>query len=370
MGHRGRAMEAMGPLIDPAFWNGRRVLLTGHTGFVGGWTALWLEQLGAEVTGLALPPEGTPNLFDLLSPWPGLEHRVADLRDADPLGRAVAQADPQLVIHLAAQALVPRSYRRPLETLATNVMGTAHLLEALRGLNELSAVLVITSDKVYLNHERALPFGEGDPLGGHDPYSASKAAQEQVALSFGRSFLAGQGVALSTARAGNLIGGGDWGADRLIPDLWRSAQEGEAASLRIPGATRPWLHVLDAVAGYLAFAARLADARPGQLPGALNLGPRDETSLTVGELATRFLDALDAPCGWEPAAGGLPPEKRTLALDSTLARATLGWRPRLDAVAALQWTADWYRAHGAGEDMRAYSLAQIDAFLGQTPTTG
>jgi CDP-glucose 4,6-dehydratase len=356
----------MGALIDPGFWRGRRVLLTGHTGFVGGWTALWLEQMGAVVTGLALPPEGEPSLFELLSPWPELDHRIADLRDAASLARAVSEVDPQVVLHMAAQALVPHSYRHPLDTLATNVMGTAHLLDALRGLEDLAAVLVITSDKVYLNHERALPFGEGDPLGGHDPYSASKAAQEHVALSFGRSFLAGRGVALATGRAGNLIGGGDWGADRLIPDLWHAARDGRAAQLRIPGARRPWLHVLDAVTGYLAFAQRLADGTPGRLPSALNLGPREETSLTVGELATRFLGALDAPAGWEQAPGTHPPEKRTLALDSTLARATLGWRPRLDADAALDRTVAWYRAHADGEDMRAFSLDQISGFLDET----
>jgi CDP-glucose 4,6-dehydratase len=366
VGGRQRAVEVMGALIDAGFWRGTRVLLTGHTGFVGGWTALWLEQMGAQVTGLALPPEGDPNLFELLSPWPELDHRIADLRDAEALARAVSEVDPQVVIHLAAQALVPRSYRRPLETLTTNVMGTAHLLDSLRGLTELAAVLVITSDKVYLNHERAFPFGEGDPLGGHDPYSASKAAQEHVALSFGRSYLAGRGVALATARAGNLIGGGDWGVDRLIPDLWRAARDGRAAPLRNPGARRPWLHVLDAVAGYLAFARRLADAEPGRLPGTLNLGPREETSLTVGELATRFLSALEAPAGWEQAPGDHPPEKRTLALDSTLARATLGWRPQLDADAALGRTADWYRAHADGEDMRAFSLSQISTFLGDS----
>lgn len=350
----------MGTLIDREFWRDRRVLLTGHTGFVGGWTALWLERLGAQVTGLALPPDTDPCLFDALTPWETLEHRVADLRIAPALRRAVAEADPEVVFHLAALAQVPLAYRNPLDTFATNVMGTAHLLEALRPVEGLRSALVITSDKVYLNLERGLPFGEGDPLGGHDPYSASKAAQEQVASAFGRGYLAGRGVCLATARAGNLLGGGDWAPDRLVPDLWRSTGEGHPAILRHPGAKRPWLHVLDAVGGYLAFAQRLAAAAPGSLPAALNFGPRDETSLTVGELASRFLAAIGSAEGWERAPGTHPPEKKTLALDSTLARATLNWRPRLDGDEALTWTADWYGAHRRGDDMRAFSLEQIE----------
>lgn len=362
MGLGGRAMEVMGPLIDADFWRGRKVLLTGHTGFVGGWTALWLERLGADVTGLALPPDTDPNLFDALSPWPDLDHRVADLRDADAIRRAVTEVAPEVVLHLAAMAQVPRSYRHPLDTFATNVMGTAHLLNALRQVEPLRAVLVITSDKVYLNLERGLPFGEGDPLGGHDPYSASKAAQEQVASAFGRGYLAGRGVSLATARAGNLLGGGDWAPDRLVPDLWRSVGEGHPSTLRHPNATRPWLHVLDAVAGYLAFAEKLAATAPGQLPPALNLGPREENSLTVGELASRFLAAIGSGEGWERAPGTTPPEKRALALDSTLARATLRWRPRLDADEALVWTADWYGAHRRGGDMREFSMDQLTAY--------
>ena len=356
----------MGTLIDPDFWRDRRVLLTGHTGFVGGWTAHWLGRLGAQVPGLALPPDTDPNLFDALTPWETLEHRVADLRIAPAIGRAVAEASPEVVLHLAALAQVPRAYRHPLDTFATNVMGTAHLLEALRQVDDLRAVLVITSDKVYLNLEHGLPFGEGDPLGGHDPYSASKAAQEQVASAFGRGYLAGRGVCLATARAGNLLGGGDWAPDRLVPDLWRASGEGRPAVLRRPGATRPWLHVLDAVSGYLAFCQRLAASAPGTLPGALNFGPRDEESLTVGELASRFLAAVGSGEGWELAPGGQPSEKQNLALDSSLALATLQWRPRLDGDQTLDWTADWYGAFRRGEDMRAYSLAQIDRHSGDS----
>ena len=365
MGDRGRALEAMGRLIGPDFWRDRPVLLTGHTGFVGAWTALWLERLGARVLGMALPPETEPNLYRCLSPWPRLQDRVVDLRDPEAVRRTVVEARPSIVLHLAAQALVRRAYREPVETLATNVLGTAHLLDALKEVDSLRAVVVVTSDKVYLNHERGLPFGEGDPLGGHDPYSASKAAQEHVAQAFARSFLADRGVAVATARAGNLIGGGDWGSDRLVPDLWRAAQAGRAAALRHPASIRPWLHVLDAVAGYLGLAQRLADAAPGTLPPALNLGPAGDGRVAVGELSTRFLDALGASTGWTPDPGEHPPEKRTLALESHLARATLAWHPRLDSDRALQWTADWYATFDRGEDVRTLSTDQLTRYVAE-----
>lgn len=342
-----------------AFWRGRRVLLTGHTGFKGAWLSLWLEKLGAEVTGLSLAPDTEPSLFALLAPFAAQASRIGDIRDRDGVARAVRDADPQIVIHMAAQPLVRRSYAEPVETYATNVMGTVHLLDALRGTENLQAVLVVTTDKVYRNNESGQPFSEQDPLGGHDPYSASKAAAEIVTESYAASFLAAQGVRVATARAGNVIGGGDWAQDRLIPDLWRATKAGVPLELRNPQSTRPWQHVLEPLDGYLAYAERLADG--GDAPPALNFGPPPDETMTVEAVANAMIDAMQAPHAWRPAAATAPQPKeaRMLALDPALAAQTLGWRPRLDARQALQWTADWYKAFNGGAPARALCLDQI-----------
>lgn len=359
MGVRIAAVENLG-MIDRDFWRGRRVLLTGHTGFKGAWLSLWLEQLGAEVFGLALAPDTEPSLYARLSPFARQHSYVGDIRDADAVAQAVRQARPQVAIHLAAQALVRRSYREPVETYAANVMGTVHLLEALRGADELQAVLAITTDKVYRNGgggPRA--FKESDPLGGHDPYAASKVAAEAVTESFARSFLVPQGVAVATARAGNVIGGGDWAADRLIPDLWRAMRAGEPLRLRHPQATRPWQHVLEPLGGYLVYAESLARGR--EVPRALNFGPRPGDTLTVAAVAETLCRTLEFAPGWRDAQAGAPQPKEAddLALDAGLAAAALGWHPRLDAAQALQWTADWYRAFDAGADARSLCRAQL-----------
>ena len=344
--------------VDPGFWIGRRVLLTGHTGFVGAWTALWLEKLGARVTGLALAPDSDPSLFRVLAPWPRLNSVVADLRDAGAVAAVVDAAEPQVVIHLAAQALVRQAYRDPVTTWATNVMGTIHLCEALRERPEVEAVLVVTSDKSYLNVEAGRPFTESDPLGGHDPYSASKASQEMVSLAWANSFLKEQGAAVGTARAGNLIGGGDWAADRLVPDLWRSACAGEQVWLRYPYATRPWLHVLDVLAGYLKYSEYLAAG--AVVPSALNFGPAAGDSLTVADLAGRVLVGLGAPDTWRADDRPSPAEKRTLSLDAGAALQILGWQPRLGVDEAVRWTVQWYRAFDEGQDMRSFCERQIE----------
>jgi CDP-glucose 4,6-dehydratase len=295
VGLRRAALEGL-DMIERAFWRGRRVLLTGHTGFKGAWLALWLEQLGAEVVGLALPPDTEPALYSLLAPIIGLRSRVGDIRDPVMLAQAVSEARPQIVIHLAAQALVRRSYRRPVETFGINVMGTALLLDSLRAVADLQAVLVITTDKVYRNSGRGEPFGEDDPLGGGDPYSASKAAAELATASMAASFFAGRGVAVATARAGNVIGGGDWSEDRLIPDIWRAVHSGAPLRLRNPQATRPWQHVLEPLAGYLRYAERLASG--ANVPRALNFGPPLGDVATVAEVADAMLAALHAGQGW------------------------------------------------------------------------
>ncbi len=347
------------PHPDPEFWRGRRVLLTGHTGFKGAWTALWLHRMGARVTGIALPPE-QPSLFALL----GLDRLMAstfvDLRDLAALTDAIKAADPEIVLHMAAQPLVRRSFAEPIESFAVNVIGTAHLLDALREVPDLTTVLAVTTDKVYHNDESGHPHQEHDRLGGRDPYAASKAACEIVTASMAHSFLAPRGVAVATARAGNVIGGGDFAADRLIPDVVRSARSGHRPILRNPGATRPWQHVLDCICGYLIYTAALASGR--SLPPALNFGPGDGEPATVGKVADAMLSALDAPSCWTHTADTGMPETQALVLNSGLARRTLGWTDRLCGQSMIDVTASWYRAWALGDDMAAFTLAQITEY--------
>jgi CDP-glucose 4,6-dehydratase len=350
-----------GPLPDPLFWAGRRVLLTGHTGFKGSWTALWLAKLGASVTGFSLAPEYQPNLFTLADVAGVTEWSIlGDVRDAQAVREAVEKADPELVLHLAAQPIVRRSLADPVETFATNVLGTAHLLDALRDCRQLRAVLVVTSDKVYANDGRPGAFVEQDRLGGTDPYSASKAAAEIVAASFAGSYFDRAGVRLATARGGNVIGGGDFALDRLVPDAVRAVVGGVPLILRHPRATRPWQHVLDCVCGYLLYAQALA--QDSDVPAALNFGPAPGGDVPVGELAGAMLDALGAGAGWQyqPEPGSV--EKTTLSVDAGLARACLGWRDQLTGPALIAWTADWYRAWRTGDDPRAVTLAQLAAY--------
>ncbi len=348
--------------MTPEFWRGRRVLLTGHTGFKGAWIALWLDRLGARVTGLSLPPEGQPNLFELIAPDLSSDSVLLDLRDEAAVHDAVAQADPEVVFHLAAQAIVRRSYRQPVETLSTNVMGTAHLLDALRLCKNLRAALVVTSDKAYANRDTDTAFVETDALGGDDPYSASKAAAEIVTEAYVHSFFAPTGVAVATARAGNVIGGGDWAEDRLVPDIWRAVESGTPLKLRYPDATRPWQHVLEPVSGYLLYVERLAQATPGDLPSALNFGPPPTDRLTVAQVAEQILSALGSAQPWQQATGSQPAEKQVLALDAGLADQVLDWRPRLSPTDGLAWTADWYRAFSAGGDARRLTQDQIERY--------
>lgn len=347
-------------LPNPDFWRGRRVLLTGHTGFKGSWAALWLEQLGAEVTGLALDPDTDPSLFTLARVGSGVDSRIVDVRDRDGVQAVVTAAQPQVVLHLAAQPLVRRSIREPVETIAINVMGTTHLLDALRRQAGLEAVLVVTSDKVYANAERGLPFAESDALGGKEPYSASKAAVELVTAAFATSYFDTLDIPLATARAGNVVGGGNFSEDRIVPDLVRAALAGETLVLRHPEAVRPWQHVLDCVAGYLIYAEALAN-REG-VPQALNFGPEPTEPVTVAEFTDALQAALGVSGGWrhEPVEGSV--EAKHLTLDSDEARRLLDWRDRLPGRACVSAVADWYRSWMQGEDMRAVTLAQITAY--------
>lgn len=269
------------------------------------------------------------------------------------------RAAPDIVIHMAAQALVRRSYREPVATFDTNILGTAHVLEALRSAPGLECVLVVTSDKVYENRDDGHRFVEGDHLGGADPYSASKAAAEIVTASYAKSFFAPRGIPVVTGRAGNVIGGGDWSEDRLLPDVWRAVQTNSTVELRYPQSTRPWQHVLEPVSGYLTFIERICADAGGRLPHAMNFGPRDERAVTVAEITDVLHRALGVGAGWRQAPGEHPPEKATLAIDASLAHEMLGWNARLSAEEAVQWTADWYKAQRQGAQMRDFTLQQI-----------
>ncbi len=350
--------------VNAAFWAGRRVLLTGHTGFKGGWLALWLQELGAEVCGYALPAPAEPSLWQVA----GLARRVpgtlADIRDAQRVAEVVAAFRPEIVLHLAAQALVRESYRAPAETYATNVMGTVNLLEAVRCCDSVRAVLVVTSDKCYENREWLWPYRESDNLGGHDPYSSSKACVELLCASWRESFLRESGIALATARAGNVIGGGDWSADRLLPDILRAWQAGRSLTLRYPQAVRPWQHVLEPLHGYLCLAQALVEQGEA-VTSAWNFGPDNEGLVSVGELVERLAQHWPGQASWTVEAAEQPHEAGLLALDSSQARTRLGWRPRWTLQQAIERTLDWHQAWQTGEDMQTFSRAQIAAYQGE-----
>lgn len=347
--------------LEKAFWSGKRVLLTGHTGFKGSWASLWLSSMGADVTGFSLAPETEPNLFDLAGIEGVVRSHFGDLRDAEAVNRVVQASSPQIVLHMAAQPLVRRSYVDPVGTFQANVMGTVHLLEALRRTDTLETILVVTTDKVYENAEQGISFREEDPLGGHDPYAASKAAAEIVTSSYARSFFEEKDVRVATARGGNVIGGGDFSEDRLVPDIWRALKAGKPLVLRNPAAARPWQHVLDCLCGYFTYARGLTERQ--DLPAALNFGPpHDAPPLTVAELADAVQSALGVDCIWEPANDTGPREMMTLEIDSRKARSVLGWKDQLAGTPCVSWLADWYRALNAEGDMRAHTLDQIAAY--------
>ena len=341
--------------VNPGFWAGKRVLLTGHTGFKGGWAAIWLSRMGAEVSGLALAPDQRPSLYDLAHVGARTNSRLCDLRRPDEVAAALEGAAFDLVLHMAAQPIVRASIEDPISTFDTNVMGTAHLLQTLRRQTSLKAVLVITSDKVYANAETGRAFAEGDNLGGKDPYSASKAAAEIVVQSYAKSFF--PSVPVGTARGGNVIGGGDFSRDRLVADIVRAVRAGEAVTLRHPEATRPWQHVLDCLAGYFRHIEALAT--DAATPRSLNFGPRPGgPEVTVGELATLGVAALGGqPWRHEPDPVSL--EAQALAIDASLAKRAIGFESRLDAPQAVALTMDWYRRQAAGEDALALCEAQI-----------
>ena len=363
MAEWGRTLEAVE--LSPQFWRGKRVLLTGHTGFKGGWLALWLQRWGAQVTGFALAPSTTPSLFELARVGEGIDSRIGDLRDLQALQSLVAEVQPEIVLHLAAQPLVREAYRDPVATYASNVMGTLHLLEAIRQSSSVRACVLVTTDKVYANQEWMWPYRENEALGGHDPYSSSKACCELLAQSFAASYFplerhAEHGLALATARAGNVLGGGDFAADRLIPDVLAAWTRGAPVTLRYPQAVRPWQHALEPLAGYLQLAQGLYEQGP-IFAGSWNFGPAEADMCSVGEVVERMARR------WPQAPGvqletSVWHEAGLLRLDSTRARKLLGWRPRWTLEKCLASTLDWHQAWQQGADMRTFSLAQLAAY--------
>jgi CDP-glucose 4,6-dehydratase len=345
---------------NAAFWRGKRVLLTGHTGFKGSWLTLWLHRLGADVTGISLPPMTTPNLYAEADVDAACRSHFCDIRDVSALTELIHAAQPEIVFHLAAQPLVRASYREPLSTFETNVMGTIHVLEALRGFEGVRVAVMVTTDKVYRGIEVPEPHHEADPLGGHDPYSASKAASEIVIESYRDAFLSAQGLAVASARAGNVIGGGDWSEDRVIPDAVRAWRAGQALEVRRPEAVRPWQHVLEPLYGYLTLAHRLWD-RPA-LAGSYNFGPDTDEAVAVRDLVELARAAYgEGEVRYGDASEG-PHESAWLTLDIAKARNVLGVSPTLTLVQAVTRTMAWYRTHKDGAEARRLCEADIADF--------
>ncbi len=354
--------------MTTAFWRGKRVLLTGHTGFKGAWMALWLNRLGAQVTGVSLAPQTTPNLFSLAGVQTITDSHFCDIRDSITLATLINKAQPEIVFHLAAQALVHASYRNPLMTFATNVQGTVNVLDALRPLDSVRAVVAITTDKVYKNLEQPYPYRETDALGGHDPYSASKAAAEIVIASYRDSYLNNKDIAVASARAGNVIGGGDWSADRLIPDAIRAWSTMQPLQIRRPQAIRPWQHVLEPVAGYIKLAEQLW--QQPTVAGAYNFGPQTHEAATVREVVELAQGAYGmGQVSWGDGTEGLH-EASWLALEIAKARTVLGVQPRWSLVDSVQRTIHWYRLQHEGADARALCEADISAYEAVTESSG
>lgn len=361
MGLRRSSLENLGmSLPDPDFWRGRRVLVTGHTGFKGAWLTLMLSHLGAKVTGLALEPPAGPALYPLIAGRVTLENRVADLRDASTVAAITRAAAPSVVLHLAARTLVPQSFDDPLGTFAVNLTGTQNLLEALRDLPGVTAVVVVTTDKVYRNRNDGHRFREDDPLGGNDPYSASKAAVELAVSCWRESFSAGM-PPIATARAGNVIGGGDFAPSRLVPDIVRAIGGEAPLTLRYPHATRPWQHVLDVLTGYLLLAEHLASGNRKPIPS-VNFAPDSKDEVPVIALIETFAQAFETPLLWRQA-DATPPEAVRLALDPRLAMESLGWRPRFRHADMIGHAASWYAAWRRGDDMAAHCARDVATAL-------
>jgi CDP-glucose 4,6-dehydratase len=353
--------------MNPSFWQGKRVFLTGHTGFKGSWLSLWLQRLGAEVTGYALSPPTNPSLFKLADVGARMVSVIADIRDLPRLQQTLDASQAEIVIHMAAQSLVRHSYSSPVETYATNVMGTVHVLEAVRQVGGVRAVVNVTSDKCYENREWVWGYRENEPMGGHDPYSSSKGCSELVTSAYRKAFFNqtmydSHGVALASARAGNVIGGGDWAVDRLIPDILRAIEAGKPAIIRNPHAIRPWQHVLEPLSGYLQLAEKLSSEEGAVFAEGWNFGPRGDDARPVQWLVEHLTGAWGGSANWQLDDRRQPHEAHYLKLDCTKANSRLGWHPRWQLTEALARVVTWHQALRAGANMQSLTLAQIEEY--------
>lgn len=353
--------------VSSGFWRGKKVFMTGHTGFKGSWLSLWLQQMGAQVTGFALPPPTTPSLFEVANVAQGMVSIVGDIRDGDALSKSMRDAGPEVVIHMAAQPLVRYSYANPVETYSTNVMGTVNVLEAVRQTPSVRAVVNVTSDKCYENNEWVWGYRENEPMGGFDPYSNSKGCAELVASAYRNSFFNPgkydeHHVALGSVRAGNVIGGGDWAADRLIPDILRAISENSPVIIRSPNSIRPWQHVLEPLSGYLLLAQRLYEDGVAYAEG-WNFGPHDEDAKPVQWIVERLTEAWGDGASWQLDGREHPHEAHYLKLDCSKAKMRLNWQPRWHLSQALEMIVAWQRAWLAKQDMRNFTLSQIEQYL-------
>jgi CDP-glucose 4,6-dehydratase len=347
--------------LSPRFWSGRKVFLTGHTGFKGSWMLLMLRHLGAEVTGFSLAPPTSPSMFDLLGLGSSCNHIIGDIRDPHMIADAIARAKPDIVIHMAAQPLVRASYQFPLETYATNVMGTAHVLDACRAVDSIRAIVVVTTDKVYENQGKGLAFAETDTLGGHDPYSNSKACSELVVSAYRDSYFQAGRIGIASARAGNVIGGGDFAQDRIIPDAIRAFHTQQALMIRNPSARRPWQHVLEPLFGYLLLAEKLAHDLA--FASSWNFGPAPEDARPVSHIVETMVDLWGPEASWNHDQSEQPHEAKVLMLDCSKAEKQLGYMPKWDLEIGLHRTMQWYKAWHSKADLKALSQSQINQFL-------
>ena len=365
MAVRQGAMEGLA--MNPQFWAGRRVFVTGHTGFKGSWLSLWLQSMGAHVTGFALAPPTIPSLFEIAHVGDGMQSITGDVRNLASLQKAMNEARPEIVIHMAAQALVRYSYDNPVETYATNVMGTVHLFEAVRSNPSVKAVVNVTTDKCYENREWIWGYRENEPMGGFDPYSNSKGCAELVTSAYRSSFFnpqsyAKHGVALASARAGNVIGGGDWAEDRLIPDIMRAIAQNHPVKIRNPHSIRPWQHVLEPLSGYLLLAQRLYEQGPAFAEG-WNFGPNDDDARPVSWLLEQLTGFWGDGASWSLDGGEHPHEAHYLKLDCAKAKSRLGWQPKWHLDDALSQVVDWQKQYVQGADMKVFTLSQINAYM-------
>ncbi len=347
-------------MVNVSFWQGKRVFLTGHTGFKGSWLALWLQQMGAVVKGYALTPPTTPNLFEVANVGDAMESETGDIRNLEQLKTSMTNFNPDILIHMAAQPLVRLSYREPIETYDVNVMGTVKVLDSARYCQNLKAIVSVTTDKCYENREWVWGYREDEPMGGYDPYSSSKGCAELVTSAYRRSFLAEQGIGLASARAGNVIGGGDWADDRLIPDILRAFAKNQPVVIRNPSSTRPWQHVLEPLSGYLVLAQALYDA-PSTYAEGWNFGPKDEDAKPVSWILDKMVTHWQG-ANWQLDTHAQPHEAGYLKLDISKAKARLDWQPVLSLEQALEKIVNWHKAWLNGSNMQAHCLLEIQEF--------